>query len=181
MLLTVGPLAAQWPTEQGVSSVDRIVLLPLTDGRAAQKPKVNLEKLRKQAQKDLKRKGYVVVLSGDAKGEPWSLAITLDEISVQGMSPAARVSGKLYDSASRVLWTYTGFGRYHSANEQPSPAGATMGDQMQLATAGMLTDLLFLSTGSARGYALDNAVFDLVKAVPSRISPKQKKTKAGTK
>jgi hypothetical protein len=47
---------------------------------------------------------------------------------------------------------------------------------MTLATAGALTDLLFQSAGWARGEAVDNALFNLLKGVPSRTQPQPKVT-----
>ena len=43
-----------------------------------------------------------------------------------------------------------------------------------MATAGVLTDLLFQSAGWAQGEALDNAVFDLLKTIPTRRQPRPK-------
>ncbi|MGO9271186.1 MAG: hypothetical protein ACLQOO_13175 [Terriglobia bacterium] len=171
---TAGLLAAQSPAPQAVSAVDRIVLLPVVDSRATKMPKINLEKLRKHAQKGLQRKGYAVVLSGGAPSGTWTMTVTLDDIGSQGFNPTARVSGRLYDNPGRVIWEGTGSGAYHSANEQPAPGVYRPQDQMQLATAGVLTDLLFHSAGWARGEALDSAVLDLLKAMPSRPQPKQK-------
>ena len=169
-----GPLAAQSPAQQGLSAVDRIALLPVVDGRSAKMPKINLEKLRKHAQKDLQKKGYPVALSGGAPAGAWVMAVTLDDVGSRGLNPTARVSGRLYDSLRRVIWEGAGSGAYHSANEQPVPGVYRPQDQMQMAAAGALTDLLFHSAGWARGEALDNALFDLFKAMPSRPQPKQK-------
>jgi hypothetical protein len=171
---TAGPLAAQSPARQGLSAVDRIALLPVVDSRAVKTPKINLEKLRKHAQKDLQKKGYTVALSGAAPAGTWAMAVTLDDVGSTGFSPTARVSGKLYDDLRRVAWEGSGAGAYHSANEQPVSGVYRPQDQMQVAAAGALTDLLFQSAGWARGEALDNAVFDLLRTIPTRRQPKQK-------
>ena len=79
------------------------------------------------------------------------MAVTLDDVGAKGFSPAARVSGKLWDDLQRVVWVGAGAGAYHSANEQPLAGVYRVQDQMQMATAGVLTDLLFQSAGWAKG------------------------------
>ncbi len=166
----------KWPESELIGPPQKIVLLPMADLRADTHVKVDLERLRKTARKDLERKRYEPVEADTPPpGERWVMSLNLINTGGRGVWSSAAVDCVLKDQQSGLTqWHGGALGNWQSS-AQGWPA-----TNLQEATAASMaqtSDILFatLMPGSAAKEALDRAVFNALQNIPTL--PKAKKNK----
>jgi hypothetical protein len=161
------------PLSYPFSEAQEIVLLPIVDARHDTQKSFNLEKLRQDAMKRLKRSRYRVsrgatpdALQGmntddlkeagadliahlSAADDRWVMVLCLDDVSSKitfGSSGNAEMTGFLFDrKAGKLAWTNKGVGQ------------AGQGGLMGMAMKGMM-----------KGEALSDALNRLLASIPSQ-------------
>jgi hypothetical protein len=156
-------------TEEVFGSMDSIEILPIIDARTDQTTSVNLEGLRKFAQKLLEKKHYTTnEADSPTPGARWIMLLTLKEYDTRGLT--ASVSGSICDTTGKgtqppcgklgsEFWSGSNSGQYTSAL-------ATSDGSANSVTASVLTDLTFKAFGLAKHEALTNAFVNLMNDIP---------------
>lgn len=156
-------------------SIDKIVFLPVVDERPVQtlQVRVNLEKLRQDAEKMLAKKNYV---AEEAENVPpdcrWFIVLRLKGLGVDGATPSAVISGSLCDGSSPVtspaclgrgkeVWTGSDEGRF-----QFPPAPAQYG--LAGASSASVGNLFYIATGLVWSEATRDALERVTSFFPYR-------------
>jgi hypothetical protein len=161
------------------SSIDKVLILPVTDNRQGRKVKTNLQSVRNDVRKTLDRKHYVAEdadnFSPDGR---WFLLITLEGLGVDRGVPSAVVSGVLCDAQAatpstacaghgNAVWSSKAEGQYQNAPPPGSPGG------LQAAANQSVTNLFMLASGAVWGEAEGASVENLMNVFP--VQPKKGK------